>query len=64
MNWQQVKGGWKEVKGQVKGRWGRLTDDDLTAIAGDHERLLGRLQRRYGLTQEEAQRQIDEFRWK
>jgi uncharacterized protein YjbJ (UPF0337 family) len=62
MNKDQVAGGWKELKGKVKEQWGELTDDDLMAIEGNHEQLAGRLQQRYGIAKEEAEKQVREFR--
>ncbi len=61
MNWDQVKGKWKEVQGQVKDKWGKLTDDDLLQINGKKEVLVGRLQKHYGHSKEEADKHIDEF---
>lgn len=60
MNWDQVKGNWKQAKGELKSRWGKLTDDDLTYIDGQRERLQGKLQEAYGLSKEEAERQIED----
>ena len=61
MNWEQVKGKWKQMKGSVKKRWGKLTDDDLEFIAGKRDELVGRIQERYGISKEEAQDQIDNW---
>ena len=61
MNWDQVQGKWKQMKGSVKERWGKLTDDDLDTIAGKREQLAGKIQERYGLTKEDAHREIDEW---
>jgi uncharacterized protein YjbJ (UPF0337 family) len=61
MNWDQIKGNWKEFTGKVKEKWGKLTDDDLTAIAGKRDQLAGKLQQRYGVAKEDAERQVDEF---
>lgn len=61
MNWNQVQGKWNEVKGTAKERWGKLTDDDLDVVAGKKEKLVGKLQQRYGIAKEEAEKQID--RW-
>lgn len=61
MNWEQIKGNWEQAKGEMKTRWGKLTDDDLTTIAGERDKLVGRLQELYGLTKDEAQRQVDEL---
>ncbi|HEV3279601.1 MAG TPA: CsbD family protein [Terriglobia bacterium] len=61
MNWDQVEGKWKQVKGSAKEKWGKLTDDDLDVIAGKRDKLLGKLQERYGVAKEDAQRQVDEW---
>jgi uncharacterized protein YjbJ (UPF0337 family) len=58
MNWEQIEGRWKQLKGAVKQRWGKLTDDDLEVIAGKRDELLGKLQERYGITKEEAEKQL------
>jgi uncharacterized protein YjbJ (UPF0337 family) len=61
MNWDQIEGKWKQSVGKVKEKWGKLTDDDLTAINGKREQLIGKIQERYGIAKEEAQQQVDEF---
>ena len=61
MNWDQIQGKWKQYKGQAKVKWGKLTDDDLTAISGNRDQLIGKVQEYYGLTKENAQAQVDEF---
>jgi uncharacterized protein YjbJ (UPF0337 family) len=61
MNWDQVKGNWKQFTGKVKERWGKLTDDDITIVEGRRDQLAGRLQERYGIAKEQADREIDEF---
>ena len=61
MNWDQIEGKWMQVKGSVKQKWSKLTDDDLEYIAGARERFVGRLQERYGVAKEEAQRRADEW---
>ena len=61
MNKDQWQGKWKQLTGQVRKQWGQLTDDDLDQIAGDRERLEGKIQERYGIAREEARKQIDEF---
>jgi uncharacterized protein YjbJ (UPF0337 family) len=58
MNWEQVKGNWNQVKGQVKKQWGKLTDDQLDVIKGNRDILVGRIQEAYGITREEAERQV------
>ncbi len=61
MNWDVVKGNWKQFKGSAKQKWGKLTDDDLTTIDGKREQLAGKLQEKYGYTKEQAERELDEF---
>ncbi len=61
MNWDQIEGNWKQLTGQVKEKWGKLTDDDLTVIAGKRDQLAGVLQERYGLVKEQAEQELDEF---
>lgn len=59
MNWDQIQGKWKQVKGQAQTQWGELTDDDLDQVDGNRERLEGLIQERYGKTKEEAKREVD-----
>jgi len=59
MNWDQVEGKWKQLKGSVKERWGKFTDDDLDVIGGRRESLVGKLQERYGMAREEAHKNAD-----
>jgi uncharacterized protein YjbJ (UPF0337 family) len=61
MNWDQVAGNWKQAKGKVREKWGKLTDDDLGVISGKRDQLVGRIQERYGIAKEEAERQADAF---
>jgi uncharacterized protein YjbJ (UPF0337 family) len=61
MNWDQIEGKWKQMKGAAKKQWGKLTDDDLDYMAGSRDQFVGRLQERYGIAKEEAQEQAD--RW-
>lgn len=61
MNSDQLEGKWKQLKGSVKQQWGKLTDDDLTFINGRGEELVGKVQERYGIAREEAQRRVNEF---
>jgi len=61
MNWEQVQGQWKQLKGKTKMKWGKLTDDDLDFIAGQKEVLVGKIQERYGLMKEEARHQVEEW---
>ena len=61
MNWDQVQGNWKQFKGQVKQKWGDLTDDDLDRVEGRQEELAGLIQKRYGRTREEAEREVNDW---
>ncbi len=61
MNKDIFQGKWHEVKGKVKEKWGKLTDDDLTEIDGKSESLAGKLQERYGYAQDEAEKEIGDF---
>ena len=61
MNWDQIKGNWKQFQGRAKQQWGKLTDDDLTRAEGDRDVLVGRIQERYGIAREEAERQVSEW---
>ncbi len=61
MNKDQVEGNWKQFKGKVKEQWGKLTDDDLDVINGRREQLLGRIQERHGLSQEQAETQVTDW---
>jgi uncharacterized protein YjbJ (UPF0337 family) len=65
MNWEQVRGNWNQVKGEVKKQWGKLTDDDFTKINGERDKLVGRIQERYGYAKDQAEREVDETiaRW-
>jgi uncharacterized protein YjbJ (UPF0337 family) len=58
MNWDQIAGNWKQFKGKVKEKWGDLNDDDLTYIDGKRDQLIGRVQERYGIAKDEAERQV------
>jgi len=59
MNWDRVEGNWKQIKGQVQQKWGKLTSNDVDIIQGKRTQLAGRLQERYGIAQDETERQID-----
>ena len=61
MDWNRVEGNWKQVKGQVKEKWGKLTDDDLTAINGRRDQLEGKIQERYGLAKDQVRKEIDDW---
>ena len=61
MNWDQVAGKWKQLRGSVRDTWGKLTDDDFEKVAGNRDKLVGVLQERYGIAREEAQKRADEW---
>lgn len=61
MNWDTIEGNWKEYKGKVKAQWGKLTDDRIDEIAGKRDQLAGEIQKAYGVTKEEAEKQIKDF---
>jgi uncharacterized protein YjbJ (UPF0337 family) len=61
MTWESIKGNWTELRGRVRMRWGRLTDDQLAVIEGRREVLLGQLQQAYGITAEQAEQQVTDW---
>ena len=61
MNWDQIEGQWKQLQGEAKRHWGKLTDDDLMRIEGDRDTLLGTVQERYGRSKAQVEREIDEW---
>jgi uncharacterized protein YjbJ (UPF0337 family) len=61
MNWDRIEGNWKQVKGSVKVRWGKLTDDQLDVIAGKRDALAGRIQETYGITKEAAEKELADW---
>jgi uncharacterized protein YjbJ (UPF0337 family) len=62
MNQDQVAGKWQQAKGKIKQQWGKLTDDDLMMLEGNRDQLIGKVQERYGIAREEAERQVREFK--
>lgn len=61
MNWDQIKGNWKQIKGQARQQWGKLTDDDVEVAQGQREELVGRIQERYGITKDDAEKQVSDW---
>jgi len=59
MNEDTLKGQWTQLKGRVREKWGKLTDDDLDQIQGRTEQLVGKIQERYGIARDEARRQVN-----
>jgi uncharacterized protein YjbJ (UPF0337 family) len=61
MNLDQFEGKWEQVKGQVKEKWGKLTNDDMTIIHGKKDQMLGKLRERYGYTASQANSELGSF---
>ncbi|GBH23499.1 CsbD family protein [Burkholderia vietnamiensis] len=61
MNEDKIKGQWKQLTGKVKAKWGKLTDDDLAVAEGNRDYLVGKIQGRYGIARDEAERQLKDF---
>jgi uncharacterized protein YjbJ (UPF0337 family) len=59
MDWNRIEGNWKQVKGRVKEKWGKLSDDDLVTINGKRDQLEGLIQQRYGIARDQARKDID-----
>ena len=61
MNEDTIAGNWKQFKGKVKEQWGKLTDDDLEVIDGKRDQMIGRVQERYGIARDEAEKQVSDW---
>ncbi|MGC1951887.1 MAG: CsbD family protein [Gammaproteobacteria bacterium] len=61
MSWDRIEGNWKQFKGKVRETWGKLSDDELEEIAGKRDNLLGKIQEKYGIAQDEAEKRLREF---
>jgi uncharacterized protein YjbJ (UPF0337 family) len=61
MNADILAGKWKQVQGEIKKQWGKLTDDDLMIVEGHRDKLVGLVQERYGYAREQAEREVDQF---
>lgn len=61
MNRDTIEGSWKEMKGRVKARWGKLTDDELDRVEGNYDILCGKIQKAYGLSREEVERDLSQL---
>jgi uncharacterized protein YjbJ (UPF0337 family) len=61
MNWEHARADWEQVKGQVKSKWGKLTDDDLQVISGKWDQLVSKLRHHYGYEKDRAEREVDDF---
>ncbi|VEC01563.1 CsbD-like [Cedecea lapagei] len=69
MNKDEIGGNWKQFKGTIKEKWGKLTDDDMTVIEGKRDQLVGKIQERYGYAKDQAEKEVkdwesrNEYRW-
>ena len=61
MNKDRIEGNWKQLKGSVKQQWGKLTDDQIDIVAGQREKLSGKIQEAYGITKDEAEKQLNDW---
>jgi uncharacterized protein YjbJ (UPF0337 family) len=61
MNWDTISGQWKQVKGKAKEKWGKLTDDELDVVGGKRDQLIGKIQERYGLQKDQAEKEVDQW---
>ncbi len=61
MNWDQIEGKWKQYSGRFRETWGKLTDSEWTVVGGKKDQLVGRIQERYGIAREQAQKEVDDF---
>ena len=61
MNWDVIKGNWKQIRGEAKKQWGKLSDDDLQVVAGQRDKLVGKIQEAYGKSRDEADREVDQW---
>ncbi len=59
MNWDRIEGNWKQFRGKAQQQWGKLTNDDLDVVEGRRQELVGKIQERYGIAKDEAERQVD-----
>ena len=64
MNWDRIEGNWKQVTGKAKEQWGKLTSDDFDVVAGRRDQLAGKIQERYGVAKDEAERQVNDWQLK
>jgi len=60
MDWNVIEGRWQQLKGNLKHQWAKLTDDDISVIGAQRDKLVGKIQERYGVLKDDASRQVDE----
>lgn len=63
MNREQFEGGWHQLKGKIKEKWGKLTDDDIAVINGKYEQFIGKLQQKYGYSKEQAEKESNNWKF-
>ncbi|EXU76460.1 MULTISPECIES: CsbD family protein [Erwinia] len=61
MNKDEASGNWKQIKGKVKEKWGKLTDDDMTVVEGKRDQLVGKIQERYGYAKDQAEKEVSDW---
>jgi uncharacterized protein YjbJ (UPF0337 family) len=61
MNWDRIQGNWKQLKGDLKTKWGKLTDDEFDMIGGQRDKLVGKIQEKYGCARDDAERQVSDW---
>jgi uncharacterized protein YjbJ (UPF0337 family) len=61
VNWDRIAGNWKQMKGALRERWGKLTDDELDQLSGQRDKLVGKIQERYGCAKDDAEKQVREW---
>jgi uncharacterized protein YjbJ (UPF0337 family) len=61
MNWDVIQGKWKQLKGEARKQWGKITDSEWDELAGNKDKFLGKLQERYGWSKDEAQKRADQY---
>jgi uncharacterized protein YjbJ (UPF0337 family) len=61
MNKDIIEGKWNEIKGQVKQKWGKITDNDITQMKGSYQELTGHIQKAYGYQKDQAEKEVNSF---
>ncbi|MGR3270082.1 CsbD family protein [Thalassococcus profundi] len=61
MNWDTIEGKWTQLTGSVREQWGKLTDDDIAEAKGNRDQLIGKIQEKYGIAREEAEKEVDQW---